>query len=692
VAPARRRLGKRALLLAALLCSPLAMAQITFQSVYPFSQVEGPRTPVGSVVEGDDGRLHGATALQDSSSQVGATWSINPDGSGISVQPSDLAFFNTKSAFVKTPNGRIYGVLSASTFPTGPSAIVRWSPTEAAATVAAAGGQVNFASGHIAADAAGNLYGFEHYNSGIPGWGAIWKLASDESTYTVLYPYGEFDGLTPVALMVGTDGWLYGVNGSGGTNNLGLIFKLRTDGTGFSVVHQFAAADGQPGQASYGGDSAILEADGWLYGTARSQGANNAGTVYRIRPDGSAFQVLHSFNNTPGNGPLTGRNPGGPLVRGPDGNLYGTAGGGDLGFGTLWRIVVANAGNPDGGFERLHSFSETDGSGPSGLTLASNGKLYGITNSGGSGLGGTIFELDTGWAPASPPPEITSFEAIPDDLVLGASSVLNWTATEAQTCSASGAWSGTRATSGTEAVTPTAAGDITYTLTCIGLGGEVSVSVTVTVTAPPAVPPVITQFTATPVSLTLGASSVLSWIATDAQACTASGAWSGTKATSGEESVTPAAAGEIAYTLTCTGEGGEDSASVTLAVSSPLVPPAITQFSAAPTSLTLGAGSVLSWTATDAQSCTASGAWSGIKETSGTETVTPTAAGNVTYTLACSGAGGEDVKDLAITVTQASAPPPSGGRRGGGGMLSPGALLGLGLLVLWRRRSLSLSR
>ena len=75
--------------------------------------------------------------------------------------------------------------------------------------------------------------------------------------------------------------------------------------------------------------------------------------------------------------------------------------------------------------------------------------------------------------------------------------------------------------------------------------------------------------TATPSTINSGQSSVLTWTSTNATSCTASGAWSGSKATSGSVSTgalsTP---GTLTYSLSCTGSGGTANASTTLTVSS----------------------------------------------------------------------------------------------------------------------------
>ncbi|MEK7123384.1 MAG: IPT/TIG domain-containing protein, partial [Patescibacteria group bacterium] len=84
-------------------------------------------------------------------------------------------------------------------------------------------------------------------------------------------------------------------------------------------------------------------------------------------------------------------------------------------------------------------------------------------------------------------PPVSNLTANPASIYSGELSVLNWTSTDASACTASGAWSGSKATTGNEIVSPTSTS--TYTLTCDGPGGSTQVSVIITVSgeAPPAV-------------------------------------------------------------------------------------------------------------------------------------------------------------------------------------------------------------
>src|SRR5208282_730843 len=90
-----------------------------------------------------------------------------------------------------------------------------------------------------------------------------------------------------------------------------------------------------------------------------------------------------------------------------------------------------------------------------------------------------------------------NLSASPSTVANGGSSTVNWATTNANSCAASGGWSGFQGASGsypTGALTTTTI----YTLTCTNATGSAAQSTTVTVSAP--VPTV--QLTANPTSVT----------------------------------------------------------------------------------------------------------------------------------------------------------------------------------------------
>jgi len=188
-------------------------------------------------------------------------------------------------------------------------------------------------------------------------------------------------------------GVFYGVSLSGGTYDNGTIFRINPDGTGFEVLHSFNGA-GFEGEAPGG---ALLASGGVLYGVAESGGARLGGTVFRINPDGTGFSVLHAFIHDS----LEGDTPTGPLIT-SGGALYGIAsrGGGStcitewpdsLGCGTIFGV------KPDGsGFDVVHAFTDSpmDGIYPVGPLLGLGGVLLGVTPGGGANHAGAIFEAN----------------------------------------------------------------------------------------------------------------------------------------------------------------------------------------------------------------------------------------------------------------------------------------------------------
>jgi hypothetical protein len=84
---------------------------------------------------------------------------------------------------------------------------------------------------------------------------------------------------------------------------------------------------------------------------------------------------------------------------------------------------------------------------------------------------------------AAPVPTV-SLSVAPSSIVLGQSATLTWSSTNSSSCAASGGFSGSEATAGASVVTPTAAGSVTFTLTCSGPNaGSTAKSTTLSVTA-----------------------------------------------------------------------------------------------------------------------------------------------------------------------------------------------------------------
>jgi len=119
------------------------------------------------------------------------------------------------------------------------------------------------------------------------------------------------------------------------------VFRMNTDGTGFSLLHRFA---GWPSDAAHPTGDLTLDGD-TLCGMALSGGARNnwRGAVFRIRTDGTGYSIVHNFAGQVHNG----AGPHGSLLL-QDGRLFGLAsGGGQDNAGALFSLDFHPPAGPD---------------------------------------------------------------------------------------------------------------------------------------------------------------------------------------------------------------------------------------------------------------------------------------------------------------------------------------------------------
>lgn len=223
------------------------------------------------------------------------------------------------------------------------------------------------------------LYGMTSFG-GVNNKGTIFKIRPDGTDYQKLFDFGGVEtGSIPRGSLI-TDGtYLYGLTQQGGENNLGTVFKILSDGTGYEKLLDFQ------GSSNGAFPNSTLFFDGsFLYGMTAAGGTVDDGVLFKIKPDGSNYVKLLTFN-----GASTGAYPEGPLIS--DGTyLYGqTPGGGMYDNGIVFRI------KPDGtDFFKLHEFmGGIDGSVPRNQVVSDGIYLYGMTTQGGTSGYGTIYRI-----------------------------------------------------------------------------------------------------------------------------------------------------------------------------------------------------------------------------------------------------------------------------------------------------------
>ena len=224
-----------------------------------------------------------------------------------------------------------------------------------------------------------SLYGTAS-RGGRAGWGTVFKLNIDGTGFSTLFCFnGGSDGAYPDAELVLSGNRLYGTALGGGSEGLGTVFAIDTDGTHFRNLHNFTGADGsQP-------DGGLVLSNNTLYGTTVEGGGAGLGTVFAVNTDGVDFRNLHSFS-----GASDGAHSQAGLMLLGD-MLYGTASqGGSAGGGTVFAVHTDGAG-----FRVLHCFTGTEGSKPVAGLILSGRTLYGTASQGGSAGGGTVFAVNT---------------------------------------------------------------------------------------------------------------------------------------------------------------------------------------------------------------------------------------------------------------------------------------------------------
>jgi uncharacterized repeat protein (TIGR03803 family) len=234
-------------------------------------------------------------------------------------------------------------------------------------------------------DADGNLYGTTTYGGnklGASGAGVVFKVDTSGNE-TVLYTFtGGNDGAAPNGVFRDGKGDLYGTTSNGGASGAGVVFEVDTSGHE-TVLYTFTG--GNDGGSSDAG--VTLGQDGNLYGTTNGGGSANQGVVFKVDESGHET-VLHTFERGPvGNQPFLAG-----VILDPDYNLYGTtsfsAAGG---AGAVYKLDRA------GNASVVYAFPGIAGGQypyNGGVTLGSDGRLYGTTEYGGSDGAGVLYQLD----------------------------------------------------------------------------------------------------------------------------------------------------------------------------------------------------------------------------------------------------------------------------------------------------------
>jgi uncharacterized repeat protein (TIGR03803 family) len=303
---------------------------------------DGALLPCPLVLSGN--KLYGTTLENGGSSSYGTIFSINTNGTNFTTLYSFADGF-TEQGLILSGN-ILYGAIDGRL---GGGAVFSINSDGA-----------DFTTLHNLAGApvgslilSGNkLYGTST-GDGSAGYGTVFSVNTDGTSFTTLYNFtGDSDGADPIGNLILSDNILYGTTYgtayNGRQHGSSTVFKMRTDGTGFTTVHSFTATSPASNSNPTNSDGAALQAGlillgNTLYGTASAGGISGGGTVFSVNTDGANFTILHSFSAT-SSGFYTNSDGGEPtctlLFSGN--KLYGTASfGGSSGSGTVFTLSLA---------------------------------------------------------------------------------------------------------------------------------------------------------------------------------------------------------------------------------------------------------------------------------------------------------------------------------------------------------------
>ena len=349
--PRRHALLGACAVLALLLFLPLPSHAQTFNVLYKFSGNSDGQNPLGGVIVDVSGNVYGTTLTGGVSDPCGT------------IGPGCGTVFKLDRHGNKTVLHRFTGY-----------------PTDGANPDAG-----------VALDASGNVYGTTE-DGGTLGYGTVFKITpsgeetvffSFNSTASGQYPYG--------GLVVGPDGTIYGTAQEGGPSDqcwggCGVVFKLDTAGNETILLDIWPPA-------AYPTETLTMDAAGHRYGITSGTGYCCLGTIFELTENNVVPpRTLYTFK-----GGLGGETPRSAVIRDAQGNLYGTASlGGDSGctYGRGAGCGIVYQLTPDGEEKVLHTFTGPDGGYPGGLIRGRDGNLYGTTSEGGAFGYGTVFKLD----------------------------------------------------------------------------------------------------------------------------------------------------------------------------------------------------------------------------------------------------------------------------------------------------------
>jgi uncharacterized repeat protein (TIGR03803 family) len=317
-------------------------------SLYHFGYSANGFRPMSGLIKSSNGKLYGTTQIGGTEGD-GVIYSVNTDGTNYTKlhEFTDAEGYELSGKLLEASDGKLYVACHWSTASNGCIYRINKNGTGFEKIYSFMDVSEGYSPvGSLAEDNNGILYGAAFYST--PGGGVLFKMNKDGSNYTVLKNFDAVNDLRyPYTGVTIYGNYVYGVCGYGGAENKGGIFRIKKDGSDYQELHVFAGAtDGNSPRSI-----PIIANNGKLYGTTDFGGTNGEGIVFRIDSSGSNYTILKHFTST-----IDGSNPEGGLIQASDGLIYGSTNNSNISAvfgGTIYKM------NLDGsGFTLVHAFDD----------------------------------------------------------------------------------------------------------------------------------------------------------------------------------------------------------------------------------------------------------------------------------------------------------------------------------------------
>jgi uncharacterized repeat protein (TIGR03803 family) len=268
-----------------------------FTKLFDFKENETGVRPIGQLTLAGN-TLYGTTAGTDRM-DYGGIFKINLDGTGFTVLHKFDETNGSPNGSLVLHKGSLYGITSGDRFQIN-RIIYKINIDGTGFTIMSDNDDIDRGidpSNGIVISDDDVIYGIEGLN-----YDAVFLVNTDGTGLRKIFEMNNESGNFSYCKPLLMNDELFITTSEGGVNGFGTIFKIKTDGTGFTVLYNFEGIDDDPNSWGFRNNS-LQYYDGTLYGTATGDGMNNHGYLYKINTDGTGFTKLSDFNGEFGSVP-----------------------------------------------------------------------------------------------------------------------------------------------------------------------------------------------------------------------------------------------------------------------------------------------------------------------------------------------------------------------------------------------------